>query len=381
MKLNAFQFQDKSRQWKLDKTSFDKLTLLVGASGVGKTQILRAIYALKEISMGESMNGAVWNVDFTATNGDKFQWLGAFEKKEITIFDSDEDDSVEKTSKILYEKIFKNGTLLVNRDKDKIEFKGNETIKLTREKSLLNHLEEDFVSEMKNEMAKIHMSDHSDSQIEPFRINFFNANKLSKKYNTLKKIRQSELDIKVKLYLAYKVEKKTFNLIKERFIDIFPQIENLKIEPIDFHDEDVPAFMEEYPFIQIKEKGVSNWVHQNKISSGMFRSLLHISELYLSAEGTLFLIDEFENSLGINCIDELTSDILQSRRELQFILTSHHPYIINSINLKFWKLVTRNGGIVKTHDATKFNLGKSKHDAFMQLLQLEEYQTGSTIIA
>lgn len=139
----------------------------------------------------------------------------------------------------------------------------------------------------------------------------------------------------------------------------------------------MPSIFKDYPFIQIKEKGVGKWVQQSRISSGMFRSLIHIGELYLSPEGTVFLIDEFENSLGINCIDELTADILQSKRQLQFILTSHHPYIINSINFNNWKLVTRNASVVKTHDLNKFNLGKSKHDAFMQLLQLEEYQTGS----
>ena len=80
---------------------------------------------------------------------------------------------------------------------------------------------------------------------------------------------------------------------------------------------------------QIKEIGVPEWIGPECISSGMFKSLVHISELYLSTDGTLFLIDEFENSLGINCIDELTTDILQSGRKLQFILTSHHPYIIN----------------------------------------------------
>jgi AAA15 family ATPase/GTPase len=109
----------------------------------------------------------------------------------------------------------------------------------------------------------------------------------------------------------------------------------------------------------------------------MFRSLLHISELYLCSEGTVFLIDEFENSLGINCINEITTDILKSRRQLQFILTSHHPYIINSISYLNWKLVTRTAGIIKTHDVEKFNIGRSKHDAFMQLIQLDEYQTGT----
>jgi hypothetical protein len=35
-----------------------------------------------------------------------------------------------------------------------------------------------------------------------------------------------------------------------------------------------------------------------------------ISELYLCADGTLILIDEFENSLGINCIEEVTRSIV-----------------------------------------------------------------------
>mgnify|MGYP000479810266 CR=1 FL=1 len=381
MKINTFEFEDKSRQWKLSKTSFEKLTLLVGASGVGKTQILRAIHALKEISKGESINGIFWRVNFNTATGDSFDWEGEFEEKDVPVFDTEEDESVEKTSKIVFEKIYKNSELLVDREQDKIVFKGSETIKLTREKSLLSHLEEDFINEMKDEIGKIQLSDHSDSLREPFKINLFNANKLAKKYSTLTKIRQADLDIRVKLFLAYKSEKKTFSRIKERFIDIFPQVEDIKIAPIEFEeDDDVLPFMREYPFIQIKEIGVPKWVRQNMISSGMFRSLIHISQLYLSAEGTLFLIDEFENSLGINCIDELTSDILQSRRSLQFILTSHHPYIINSISFKNWKLVTRTEGIVHTRNATELNLGKSKHDAFMQLLQLEEYQTGSEII-
>jgi len=363
MKINTFEFNDKSRQWRLSETSFEKLTLLVGASGVGKTEMLRAIHVLKEISKGASINGVIWKVDFDTINGDNYIWEGKFEEKEIPVFEIEEDESVEKTPKIVFEKIFKNNELLVDRQIDKIVFKGEE-------------------KDMKEEIGKIQLSDHLGSQEKIFKINFFYASNLLKKYNTLKKIRQSDLDIRVKIFLAYKVEKKTFSRIKDRFIDIFPQVEDMKIAPIEFEDDDdVPVYMKEYPFIQIKEIGVPNWVRQNRISSGMFRSLIHISELYLSSEGTLFLIDEFENSLGINCIDELTADILQSRRELQFILTSHHPYIINSISFKNWKLVTRTKGVVKTRDASELNLGRSKHDAFMQLLQLEEYHTGSEIIS
>jgi AAA15 family ATPase/GTPase len=62
----------------------------------------------------------------------------------------------------------------------------------------------------------------------------------------------------------------------------------------------------------------------------MFKTLMYIAEIYLSPEGAVVLIDEFENSLGSNCIDAVT-DILTERQDLQFIITSHHPYIIKLI--------------------------------------------------
>ena len=380
MKLNKFIFEDKAREWRLEETNFNRLTLLVGASGVGKTQILKAIHSLKEIALGESINGVKWFVDFNIGSENHYTWEGEFEKLDINPFvgDEDEEESVKNKPKLLSEKILFNKNVIAERNADKILFQGKETIKLSREKSLVNHLkEENEMSSIISEMKRIHMTDHSSSRQEAFRINFFDANKLAKKYNTLKKIQDSDIDIRGKLFLVYKNDKKTFSQIKERFIDIFPQVEDVKVAPIDLDKEEMPSIFKDYPFIQIKERGVNKWVQQSRISSGMFRSLIHIGELYLSPEGTVFLIDEFENSLGINCIDELTADILQSKRQLQFILTSHHPYIINSINFNNWKLVTRNASVVKTHDLTKFNLGKSKHEAFMQLLQLEEYQTGS----
>ena len=103
---------------------------------------------------------------------------------------------------------------------------------------------------------------------------------------------------------------------------------------------------------------------------------MQISELFLCSEGTVILIDEFENSLGINCIDTLIENLLYDNRGLQFIITSHHPYIINSIGMEHWKVVSRNGGTIITQNAKDFKLGKSRHEAFKQLIQLTGYRNG-----
>ena len=87
-------------------------------------------------------------------------------------------------------------------------------------------------------------------------------------------------------------------------------------------------------------------------------------------------MDEFENSLGVNCIDELTNDILNSERNIQFVLTSHHPYIINNIPYQNWKIVTRKAGKVTIKNASDYRIGESRHDYFIQLLQLDDFNNG-----
>ena len=38
--------------------------------------------------------------------------------------------------------------------------------------------------------------------------------------------------------------------------------------------------------------------------------------------------------------------------------------------------MTRNADVVKTLEPESLNLGKSKHDAFIQLINLEQYRNG-----
>ncbi|TAH17456.1 MAG: ATP-binding protein [Cytophagales bacterium] len=265
---------------------------------------------------------------------------------------------------------------MVDRTSDKILFNRQPTIKLSQQESILSLLkEEELVKPAHESLRKLHFSNQL-GFAENVGTDLLVLNKqFLSQYNTLKKIQESDFKTSAKLFLVSQLEKSTiFNIIKERFVSIFPTVEDLKVE---IKNKGIfSSFAQKSLDIKIKESGVDKWIELPRMSWGMVRTLKQLSELYLCAEGTVFLIDEFENSLGINCINEITNDILASRRQLQFILTSHHPYIIDAIGFDNWKLVTRNGGIIKTHNIDRFGIGKSKHSAFMQLLQLEEYQTG-----
>ena len=81
MYIKSLIYEDQSTNWKLELIEFKSLTLLVGVSGVGKTQILKALLNLKRISRGRSLNGLKWEVEFKSSTGHDYKWCGAFENK------------------------------------------------------------------------------------------------------------------------------------------------------------------------------------------------------------------------------------------------------------------------------------------------------------
>ena len=162
-----------------------------------------------------------------------------------------------------------------------------------------------------------------------------------------------------------------YQFILDDFKSIFPLVED-----IDFA---IGAFFNDLtiPILKIKEKDVDSWIFQQDVSSGMLRTLSQIVMLTLADSGDVFLIDEFENGLGVNCINQLADLVMNPSEDIQVIMTSHHPYIINTIPFECWKIVTRSGCDVTVHSADELNIGiRSKHEAFMQLLQSNAYKTG-----
>jgi AAA15 family ATPase/GTPase len=371
MKIKRVAFWDNLREWRFEPIDFSNLALLVGVSGVGKTQILKGILNLQRIANGASLNGLAWDVTFLTVNNVEYRWQGEFEtKKNLPIILNEEDETNE--FRIVKEHLVRDENVIIERTPNEIIFKGKTTPKLSPFQSIVEILnQEGDISPVQQAFNKIIYSDNWKS------VDGISARVLSTLFNDkidLDNVRSSNQPILLKLAFVARHYSDIFNQIMSKFIDIFPHIERVKIEAME--DKNAPSYF--FLSLQIQEEGVNNWIFHQNISSGMLKTLIHISELYLSAEGTVILIDEFENSLGINCIDVVT-DLIVENRNIQFILTSHHPYIINNIGMEHWKIVTRKAGVVTAIDAKDLNLGKSRHQAFMQLINLEEYSEGIKI--
>lgn len=361
MRINSIEYYDRLQDWRLEPVIFEDFTLLIGASGVGKTLILNAIHKLKEIASGASSIGLQWKIQFEADKNHRYTWEGAFEDSEKSV--------------IQYERVIFNGNEIVNREKDKTLFMGAATPRLSKNESIIGLLkEENDIAPAYNAFKKILFTDYTTRQENALAhyIPFSTARK-KKKLNSIEAIHKSEIGIPEKLLYTFWNIPETFQKIKNVFCDIFPQVKDIKIVE-DYRIS--PLDSNSFYLLYFKETGVDKWIHQSRISSGMFKTFMHIAELYLVPNGTLFLIDEFENSLGINCMDALADTLMTAGRDIRFIVTSHHPYIINSVNFKHWKVVVRDAGVVKTLSPKELNLGESKHDAFIQLLNLEQFKNG-----
>jgi hypothetical protein len=176
---------------------------------------------------------------------------------------------------------------------------------------------------------------------------------------------------------------KHFDLLKDRFRETFPTVEDIRIDVVKASLNNTSVTSELAALI--KEKGTKGWIPLHLISTGMRRSLILLFEIGLLPD-TVFLLDDFENGLGVNCIDQVTDFILdpplddriKSGNVQQIIVTSHHPYIINHIPMENWRVVTRHGSVVRAvapEDIPGLR-GDSRHEAFLRLLNTGEYRHG-----
>jgi predicted ATPase len=380
MKIQSFAYKNTFQGWGFDKIDFFDLTLLVGVSGVGKTQILQALRDLKQIANGKAINGVEWDIVLTTKDPNRYRWQGQFEKitEKDTISESLRD--LLGQEQVLKPKLF-NESIHLNDDKKPILVRKNKQIifygqampKLSLEESCV-HLfrEEEIINPLYDAFMKIIFRDHARMDKST------RAQKpVSQQiYKNLNMIRDSSLDTMSKLGVVYELFPAVFKQILSNFTDIFPQIEDIKLEIFEvFKPKHVlsEAWVATFFF---KEKNVEQWIPEHRMSLGMLRTFLHIAEIFLCGDGTIILIDDFENSLGVNCINVLTEDLVFENKRIQFIVTSHHPYIINKIPYEFWKIVTRRGGQIVTYDAKTFDLGDSRQERFMNLINLPQYRQG-----
>lgn len=379
MKIKTLTYRENDNGLYIKNIDFDDITLLVGISGVGKTRILRSLMNVIDIVIKEkSLPGVEWKLIFEI-DGNEYRWSGKFSDNSniqsniINVCDDKELDLNNNVVSITEEELLKNDKILFSRKDNAIIFANKDLPKLNINKSLLTTLSgEENINEIITEFKKVYFMNLEEEILFGINASVFSEPTTIKRFktNTLQKIRNLQVPVLIKLAFTYYYDKQAFNKIKEEFRRIFSQVEDIRFTTINGKSKDIKTVI-----LEIKERNTT-WIPQNLMSAGMIKTLVHIAKMKLLPNGSIIIIDEFENGLGINCIDNVAEEIEDNERDFQFIITSHHPYIINEIGITNWKIVMRKGSNILVKKANELNLGNSRHEAFKQLINSREYRKG-----
>lgn len=375
--IKSLSYSNANQDWHLKRIDFDRLTLLVGASGVGKTRILYAINGLRLISSGRALPGRSWECTIVAGDGKEYLWSGQYDQTNDYYDESDQDYDdgsfdVDDAPRMIREHLSCEGSEIFARDAKGIKFNGTGMPKLPSDRSLLATLkEEPSVSPVADALQKVVLSQGSKAiASEGYMFSIYQPNRVLKTIKTSEDIKSSSLRVVERLYASQQLDPATFGKFRSKFSEIFPNVEDIKLDRMKESDD------EPMVALAIKERGVDAWIEHDKISSGMLRTALHLAEILLLPANSVLLIDEFENSLGVNCIDVVTQEVLDASVRMQCIITSHHPYVINNIGFAHWRVVVREGSTVSVRLPSDLGIGRSSHEKFLQLLNTKSFQGG-----
>lgn len=385
MRIESLHFKNITEGWSLSETKFDDLNLLVGVSGAGKTQILEAIRTVCNCASEVIHEELKWELSF---------WVGSL--RCVWVAETQRLSDSDYPFGFVKEVIELDGQKIIETDASGTKIKGSLPIKINNSMSALTNLNEDELKKIRKELrqwvlveavsaASLFISASSKPRTDfidpislnslPYPLQLLHGRdpdlKLRKRFDSFDELRQSQNQVPWKLYFAQTFFPDAFGEIQADFQAVFPQVGEVRIKLISD-----PQKEEVFPVLQVKLNDPEKWIFQYQIASGMLKTLFAIGLIHLSAEGTVILIDELENSLGINCLDVVTERIEAESNRLQFILTSHHPYIINHIDREYWKIVTRKGGVITTKTPAELKMPESHHEPFLQLFNLKAYREG-----
>lgn len=393
--LQKFEFLDRGVDWVLEPTHLRSLNLLVGVSGVGKSRVLEAIRSVTRAGagLGSPRPNCEWELTIEA-DGERYIWRATTGERadqhsgpELLLdFDSILEFGRRARETRYVEEVIStpDGTIIASRNADGVTFGGAPAPKLKETESLISLFQrEPAISPIHRVLSHVFMSSTAEFEFPVW----YRQKQVAKWRREITTIAQLREAIRVPLIVRFDILKTiaepVYLEVVESFKEIFETIRDVRVGLarellLESDEEDESQLLT----IAVDEEGIQKPILLQELSSGMRRTLRHLVELALAPEGSTILIDEYENSLGVNCLPSVTRHLLNRTRDLQLIATSHHPYVINNIDVQHWRVVTRIAGRVRIMDASdlpELNTS-SRQDAFIRLMNSSSYRTGLTAL-
>lgn len=377
MQIISFQFDESGENgWHFQKVALGNLNLIVGDTGTGKTRFLNTLFNLGAFVAGSKrgIKNGFWNIELRQ-NDSKYQW-------QFEIKDFQEEGS--KITKDILTETKSNGEIvnIVKRDAESFIFLNNKLPKMPRDQSSITLLKEEKIIEplydgFSSIMRRRFFQDALQKSVAYQAVPNIFLTKSPKKFK-LDELYANDFCTSTNLYLLQKYFPDKYNGIVQQIKTIFSSFvkDCAVLDLYKLHKEfNIPG---KVPVFCIKEKGIDKWLELGELSSGMQKVILILTDIFVIPEGGIYIIDEYENSLGMNSIDFFPDFLNTMIKDIQIIITSHHPYIINRIPMKNWYVVHRKANRVSMKSGTELikKYGDSKQEAFIKLINDPFYKEG-----
>jgi energy-coupling factor transporter ATP-binding protein EcfA2 len=376
MKIGAFEYQDVVQPgWRFSKTNLKAVNLFVGATGSGKTRWLNNLFEIGVfVTQGNVFKAGKWTLEIV---GSESTYIWDFESGT---------DSLGKGIVALEKIIQKHNDgaeeMLVDRRDGIFRYKNSELPKLSPDTPAIHllRLEDDLapLHILFSHMIRRAFSEVSLKELMAYaRVENVHLEKI-KQDKTFEQFYLSQPTLSMRLYYLKEFFKTEYDRLCSFYMSVFPNIEHCDVVDAKTIVENVPM-PGLVPVFAIKERNVNKKIGLQELSSGMQKVLLIMADIISLPNDCIYLIDEYENSLGVNAIDFLPSFIADYGHDKQFIITTHHPYLINNMPVSNWQIFHRIGSHVgiKSGDDYVEKFGKSKQKAFIQLINDQFYAQGA----
>lgn len=328
MKLIKLSYKDTN--WELSNLELDSLNLIVAKNSTGKSRTLSTIDLLiKMITQKRNLNwGSRWECEFVNKQGQKVVYQFITENKEEGL--------------VVEEKIFIAGeqVLARNAHTNFVSLKNcltNEEEKIyPPENKLTLHVNRD-VKRFPYLEDIVNWAEHS------FGFKFGNISPYAK-------LNEQEYDLLTAVEdiptLFRSLPKEYKELIMKQFNEVGYEVSDIFIQD-----------RVEYVVLYVKEKDIEKALPHYKLSQGMFRTLsviIYLAYLLSRKSPALVIIDDLCEGLDYERAKNLGKLVFEEcqNSNVQIIATSNDSFLMDSIDIKYWNILVRNGKIVSALNNT-----------------------------
>jgi len=377
MKIRSLSFADPEEVgWTLDILKLkDRINLFVGASGSGKTRVLNIIFNIGNFAARDMFVGAQWTLHFEHS-GIEYTW----KYDGVAADEADERKSHVRSEELWIGAPDRVETSLFVRTATEFRCGVKEVPKLAKTSTAIYLLREEEAIKPVHEafsriMRRRFWSEDLDTAISLHAIPRPLVRRLDRQADKLHLIRNPS-GLNVLLYLVNRYFNSDFTLICDQFKRVFPFVDDIRIRTA-AEALNMPLGTD-IPVVLIKERGINKPIALSDVSSGMQKVLLIVTDVITTPTTMLYMIDEYENSLGVNAIDFLPPFLAECGGTRQFIMTTHHPLLINAIPVADWFIFHRKGLNIRVTpgEMVEARYGRSKQQRFTQLINDPLYTEG-----